>query len=87
MRRGETAYIFPYQKDADLFFNSSLVYELAVLKRCAEPLLYRISTEHSEYSEGRQPAQISLLLPGHSARLGARQLHPGEFIGASAFRY
>ena len=42
MRRGEENYIFPYQEDADVMFNSALIYELAVLKMYAEPLLFGI---------------------------------------------
>ena len=42
MRRGEKANIFPFQENADVMFNSALVYELAVLRPLAEPLLLQI---------------------------------------------
>jgi uridine kinase len=42
VRRGEKKYIFPYQEHADVMFNSALVYELAVLKQLAEPLLLQV---------------------------------------------
>ncbi|HNR39527.1 MAG TPA: nucleoside kinase [Acidobacteriota bacterium] len=87
VRRGETAYIFPYQKDADLFFNSSLVYELAVLKRCAEPLLLRISTEHSEYSEARRLLKFLSYFQDIPPDSVPDNSILREFIGASAFRY
>jgi uridine kinase len=54
VRRGEEKYIFPFQENADVMFNSSLVYELAVLKPLVEPLLKEISTEHPEHVEARR---------------------------------
>jgi uridine kinase len=87
VRRGETDYIFPYQSDADLFFNSALVYELAVLKRYAEPLLLRISTEHPEYSEARRLLKFLSYFqdipPQHVPSTSILR----EFIGESGFRY
>lgn len=87
VRRGETTYIFPYQKDADFFFNSALVYELAVLKRYAEPLLYRISTEYPEYSEARR----LLKFLSYCQDISPDQVPPTsilrEFIGKSGFIY
>lgn len=53
VRRGEEKYIFPFQEDADVMFNSALAYELAVLKKHVEPLLNEIGQEHPEYSEAR----------------------------------
>ncbi|WP_371361550.1 Uridine kinase [Sporomusa rhizae] len=54
VRRGEERNIFPFQEDADLMFNSALIYELAVLKKCAEPLLEKVTRENAEYSEARR---------------------------------
>jgi uridine kinase len=51
VRRGEEKNIFPYQEEADVMFNSALVYELAVLKKHAEPLLKKIDKSCKEYSE------------------------------------
>ena len=45
VRRGEERNIFPYQEQADVMFNSALIYELAVLKLYAEPLLFQIPEE------------------------------------------
>ena len=51
VRRGEEENIFPFQEDADAMFNSALIYELAVLKQYAEPLLFGIRPEEPEYVE------------------------------------
>ena len=53
-RSGETTYIFPYQENADVMFNSALVYELAVLKPYVEPLLLQIESSGLEYVEARR---------------------------------
>lgn len=54
VRRGEERNIFPFQEEADIMFNSALIYELAVLKKYAEPLLEKISPDKSVYSEARR---------------------------------
>ncbi|WP_245867572.1 nucleoside kinase [Sporomusa silvacetica] len=54
VRRGEERNIFPFQEQADLMFNSALIYELAVLKKYAEPLLQKITSQDPEYSEARR---------------------------------
>jgi uridine kinase len=54
VNRGENKNIFPYQEEADVMFNSSIVYELAVLKKYALPLLEEITDEAPEYSEARR---------------------------------
>ena len=54
VRRGEEKNIFPFQENADAMFNSSLVYELFVLKPFIEPLLREISAENREYAEARR---------------------------------
>lgn len=54
VRRGEENYIFPYQEDADIMFNSALIYELAVLKMYAEPLLFGIGKDELEYQEAKR---------------------------------
>lgn len=52
--QGEKKYIFPYQEEADCMFNSSIIYELAVLKDFVVPLLEKIDDTHPEYSEARR---------------------------------
>lgn len=52
--RGEQKYIFPYQEEADCMFNSSILYELAVLKDFVVPLLQEINNSHPEYAEAKR---------------------------------
>lgn len=52
--RGEITNIFPYQEDADVIFNSSLIYEISVLKQYAEPLLFCIDRDMSQYNEAKR---------------------------------
>ena len=54
VRRGEDKNIFPYQESAEVMFNSALVYELAVLKLYAEPLLFNIPRDREEYDEAKR---------------------------------
>ncbi len=87
VRKGEQKYIFPYQNDADFFFNSALVYELAVLKRYAEPLLYRISSEYPEYSEARRLLKFLSYFQDINPDQVPSTSILREFIGKSGFRY
>ncbi len=54
VRRGEERNIFPYQEEADIMFNSALVYELSVLKKYAEPLLRQVDSTSDYYSEAKR---------------------------------
>ena len=54
VRDGEEKYIFPFQEEADVMFNSAMIYELAVLKQFAEPLLYSVKKEEPEYYEAKR---------------------------------
>ena len=54
VNRGETNYIYPYQDCADVVFNSSLMYEIALLKPYVEPLLFEIPREDETYLEARR---------------------------------
>jgi uridine kinase len=54
VRAGERRYIFPYQENADIMFNSALVYELAVLRTIAEPLLLQVDPESPEAVEAKR---------------------------------
>ena len=54
VRRGEHQWIFPYQENADVFFNSALVYEMAVLKPLAEPLLLQIEANRPAHREAKR---------------------------------
>ena len=54
VRRGEKKNIFPYQEEADYMFNSSVIYEIAALKKHIVPLLEEITEKDEEYSEARR---------------------------------
>lgn len=54
VRKGEEKYIFPFQEEADVMFNSSLVYEIAVLKPYVEPLLASVEYDSPEFSEAKR---------------------------------
>ncbi len=85
VRRGEETNIFPFQEEADAMFNSHLVYELAVLKGCAEPLLAAIGPEHSEYAEARRLHKfLSYFLPLEPDSIPTNSIIR-EFIGGSVF--
>ena len=58
VRRGETRWIFPYQENADMFFNSSTLYELPVLKKHIYPLLAAVEPENSCYEAARSIVKI-----------------------------
>lgn len=87
VRRGEDKYIFPNQEQADVMFNSSLFYELAVLKSRVEPLLYEVPDTMVEYSEARR----LLRLLDQFTPLDGDEIPPTsilrEFIGGSSFTY
>ncbi len=54
VRRGEERNIFPFQEEADIMFNSALIYELSVLKKYAEPLLQKVTNEYPQHSEAKR---------------------------------
>ncbi len=87
VRRGEEKHIFPHQNNADLFFNSGLVYELPVLKLWAEPRLAAVSSDDPNYGLARTLIDLlSLLLPMDAGTVPPTSLLR-EFIGGSAFDY
>ena len=85
VRRGEEENIFPYQESADVMFNSALIYELAVLKPYAEPLLYSVKQGEPEYYE----AQRLLKFLGYFLSVPADSIPNNslmrEFCGGSCF--
>jgi len=54
VRRGEEKYIFPFQEEADVMFNSALIYELSVIKQFAEPLLFAVPRDCPEFYEAKR---------------------------------
>lgn len=87
VREGEEKYIFPFQNDADGYFNSALDYETALLKSYAEPLLLQIKPYHEEYSEASRLLKfLSYFLNIHANDILGNSIIR-EFIGGSTFDY
>lgn len=87
VRAGEEKWIFPYQENADVMFNSALLFELAVIKDYAEPILRKVPNNCPEYSEAyrlRKFLEYFVAIPD-------KELPPTsllrEFLGGSSFRY
>ncbi len=87
VRRGEEKWIFPYQENADVMFNSAMIYELAAIRRHAEPVLQQVPRVVEEYSE----AYRLLKFLRYFNYIADRELPPTsllrEFLGGSSFRY
>lgn len=85
VRKGEEKYVFPYQDDADVIFNTFLVYELSALKSFVEPLLYSIPPEDPEYHTAIRLLEIlKLVLPIPSNDIPKLSILR-EFIGRGYF--
>lgn len=85
VRRGEEQNIFPFQEDADVMFNSALIYELACLKVYAEPLLFGISKDEPEYTEAKRLLKFfEYFVPVPSEAVPNNSILR-EFIGGSCF--
>ena len=85
VRMGEENYIFPYQDSADVVFNSALIYELAVLKVYAQPLLFGIDKDAPEYPEAKRLLKfLDYFVPISSEEIPKNSL-VREFIGGSCF--
>lgn len=85
VRRGEERYIFPYQEEADIMFNSALIYELACLKVYAEPLLFGIDKKEPEYQEAKRLLKFLdyfVAVPSEAIPFNSILR---EFIGGSCF--
>jgi len=87
VRRGEELHIFPFQEEADVMFNTALLYELAVIKPYVEPILLEVNPNQPEYSEATRllkflsyfkPIQSDFIPPTSIIR---------EFFGGSSFTY
>lgn len=87
VRNGEDNNIFPYQENADVMFNSSLIYELAVLKKYAEPLLKSVPESQPEFSESNR----LLKFLSYFKTIEDHEIPPTslirEFLGGSSFTY
>ncbi|MGN0431485.1 MAG: nucleoside kinase [Lachnospiraceae bacterium] len=85
VRRGEEENIFPFQESADAMFNSALIYELAVLKQFAEPLLFNIGKDEPEYYEAKRLLKFLDYFLGVSSEKLPNNSICREFVGGSCF--
>ncbi len=87
VRRGEEKWIYPYQEYADVMFNSALLFELAVLKRHAEPMLEEVPKYCDEYSDAHRLQKFL----SYFESIPEKEIPPTsflrEFVGGSSFRY
>lgn len=86
VRKGEEKNIFPYQETADAMFNSALIYELAVLKIYAEPLLFQIKKGEPEYQEAKKLLKFFDYFLGIPGETIPQNSLIREFIGGSCFK-
>ena len=87
VRRGEDKWIFPFQENADAMINTAMLFELAIIKTQAEPLLEQVPENSEQYSE----AYRLLRFLRYIKPLPANQVPPTsllrEFLGGSSFKY
>lgn len=86
VRRGEDENIFPFQEDADSTFNSALIYELAVLKQYAEPILFGIDRDCEEYVEAKRLLKFLDYFIGTPSEAVPKNSILKEFVGGSCFK-
>lgn len=86
VRRGEDENIFPFQEDADIMFNSALIYELAVLKQYAEPILFGIEKDCPEYFEAKRLLKFLDYFLGANSENVPKNSILKEFVGGSCFK-
>lgn len=87
VRRGEDKWIFPYQENADAMFNSSLLFELGVMRRRAEPLLDRVPHDIPEYAEAARLRRFLQYFEPISEEYIPSTSLLREFLGGSSFTY
>ena len=87
VRRGEERWIFPYQENADAMFNSSLIYELGVIKDSAEAVLRSVPRDIPEYAEAHRLRRFLSYFNSIDERLVPSTSLLREFLGGSTFRY
>lgn len=85
VRAGEEKNIFPYQEEADVMFNSALIYELAVLKQYVEPLLFGIPVDSPYYTEAKRMLKFMDYILGVSSDIVPANSLLREFIGGGCF--
>lgn len=85
VNRGENKNIFPYQENCDAMFNSSLIYEISVLKKHALPLLQEITNKEPEYAEAKRLVEFLKYFDDIDEEFIPRNSLLREFIGGSIF--
>ncbi len=85
VRNGENKNIFPFQEDADIMFNSALIYELAILKQYAEPLLFKVDRGSPEYIEAKRLLKFLDYFINAGCGYVPNNSILREFIGGSTF--
>ena len=86
VRRGEEKNIFPFQEEADVMFNSSLIYELAVLKQYVEPLLFAVDKDSKEFIEAKRLLKFFDYFVGIGSEFIPTNSLLREFVGGGCFR-
>lgn len=85
--RGESKWVYPYQEEADVMFNSALIFEFAVLKRHAEPILQEVPKFCEEYTEAHRLLKfLQYFIPIPEKEIPPTSLLR-EFVGGSSFHY
>ena len=87
VRRGEEKWILPYQENADAMFNSSLLFELAVMKEYAEPILKEVPADCPEYAEAWRLLKFLSYFESLEEKDIPRTSLLREFLGGSSFHY
>jgi uridine kinase len=86
VRRGEEDNIFPFQEGCDSMFNSALIYELAVLKQYAEPILFGVDRDSKEYIEAKRLLKFLDYFTGAPSETIPMNSILREFVGGSCFK-
>ena len=86
VRKGEEENIFPFQEEADSIFNSALIYELAVLKQYAEPLLFQVPKDTPEYYEAKRLLKFLDYFLNVTGESIPNNSICREFVGGSCFK-
>lgn len=86
VRRGEENYIFPFQEEADVMFNSALVYEISVLKQYCEPLLFSIPKDSPYYAEANRLIKFMDYFLGVGSENIPTNSLLREFVGGGCFK-
>ena len=85
--KGEQKHIVPYQEEADIMFNSALIYELGALKQQAEPLLREVTGQHPEHSKALRLLKFLSYIKAVPTREIPNTSILREFLGGSSFKY